>query len=184
MFGRLFNSKRMMTSSDGERRRCGQGPCLGFTLLDASNEGQQRLAALFPALSFTRDFFERKQKGKESTYTLHEMFVCFCFVLFCLRKTPRRFFAYASPLMAKLLLYTNADRSQIVSVGSRTDSLRSPQGAALGTESRSLPSWARPPEGAPSKNQIFRNRDATEEKPREKQFYIEQTVSFLPHGAS
>lgn len=60
------------------------GFSLGFTWLEASNEGQRILATHSTVLSFTRDFIERKYKGKESIHTLKETF---CLFLFCPRKT-------------------------------------------------------------------------------------------------
>lgn len=70
---------------------------LGFTLLEASNEGQQFLATHFTVLSFTRDFFEKKYKGKESIHTLHETFI----IIIILpnpppKKNPKLSLAFAS----------------------------------------------------------------------------------------
>lgn len=48
---------------------------LGFTRLEASNEGQHFWQTHFTVLSLTRDFFERKNKGKESIHTLPETFL-------------------------------------------------------------------------------------------------------------
>lgn len=76
----------------GRKEHMWTGCRLGFTPPEASNKGQQCLATHFTVLSFTRDFLERKEKGKESTHTSHETFFCFC-----LRNAP-------SPRPVSLLL--------------------------------------------------------------------------------
>lgn len=62
---------------------------LGFTRLEASNEGQRILATHSTVLSFTRDFFERKYKGKESIHTLHETFCFVCSFFVLPKKNPQ-----------------------------------------------------------------------------------------------